>query len=140
MTMPDVETQTTLLQLHAQRARNPPATGPILRADDVRAMQEEVSRVQVNERVCRYIANLCEELRKQDGGRSGPSARASIALMRASQAMAYLSGSRAVYPDHVKAVAGPVMSHRIPAKDSRQGPAVDPQQLIAHVLSQLPVP
>jgi len=140
MTMPDVETQTTLLQLHAQRAHSPSSTEPILHADDVRAMQEEVSRVQVNERVCRYIANLCEELRKQDGGRSGPSARASIALMRASQAMAYLSGSRAVYPDHVKAVAGPVMSHRIPAKDSRQGQSVDPEQLIAHVLSHLPVP
>lgn len=140
MKMPDVETQATLLQLHAQRAQNPPSVAPILHADDVRAMQGEVSQVQVNDRVCRYIANFCEELRKQDGGRGGLSARASIALMRAAQAMAYLTGSAAVYPDHVKAVAGPVMSHRISNKDSRLNPSADPEQLIAHVLLNLPVP
>lgn len=140
MTMPDLETQTTLLQLHAQRAHNPPSTDSILHADDVRAMQAEVSRIQVNERVCRYIANLCEEVRKQDAGRGGPSARASIAIMRAAQAMAYLTGSSAVHPDHVKAVAAPVMSHRIHGKDSRQGQAIDPEKLIAHVLQHLPVP
>lgn len=140
MKMPDVEMQANLLQLHAQRAKNPPSIEPILHADDVRAMQEEVSQVLVNDRVCRYIANFCEELRKQEGGRGGLSARASIALMRASQAMAYLSGSGAVYPDHVKAVAGPVMSHRISNKDSRQSQSFDPAQLIAHVLQHLPVP
>ena len=140
MGMPDLETQATLLQLHARRSQEPPAVEPILHADDIRAMQQEVSRVKVHERVCRYIANFCEELRKQDNGRNGPSARASIALMRAAQAMAYLTGSDAVYPDHVKAVAAPVMSHRMPGRDSRQHPSVDPAQLIAHVLNHLPVP
>ena len=140
MKMPDVETQATLLQLHAQRAQNPPSIEPILHADDVRTMQGEVSKVQVNDRVCRYIANFCEELRKHDGGRGGPSARASIAIMRAAQAKAYLSGSNAVYPDHVKEIATSVMSHRISNKDSRQIQSVDPEQLIAHVLHHLPVP
>ena len=140
MTMPDLETQTTLLQLHAQRAHTPPSMEPILHSDDVRAMQAEVSRIQVNERVCRYIANLCEEVRKQEVGRGGPSARASIAIMRAAQAMAYLTGCSAVHPDHVKAVAGPVMAHRIPGKDPRQNQSSDPEQFIAHVLEHLPVP
>ena len=140
MKMPGMETQAALLQLHAQRARNPPPIEPILHVDDVRAMQLEVSQVQVNERVCRYIAQFCEELRRQEGGRTALSARASIALMRAAQAMAYLTGSNAVYPDHVKAVAGPVMSHRIFSKDSRQNQSVDSEQIIAHVLQHLPVP
>jgi MoxR-like ATPase len=140
MSIPNVETQATLLQLHADRMRDPHAIEPILHADDVRVMQGEVSQVQVNDRVCRYIAGFCEELRKQEGVRGGLSARASIALMRAAQAMAYLSGSAAVYPDHVKAVALPVMSHRISIKDSRLNQAVDPEPLIAHVLQHLPVP
>ncbi len=140
MKMPDVETQATLLQLHARRAQNPPSIEPILHSDDVRTMQGEVSQVQVNDRVCRYIANFCEELRKQEGGRGGLSARAAIALMRASQAMAYLSGSAAVYPDHVKAVAASVMSHRISSKDARMNQSAAPEQLIANVLQHLPVP
>jgi len=140
MKMPGVETQASLLQLHAQRAQNPPSIEPILHSDDVRVMQDEVSQVQVNDRVCHYIANICEELRRQEGGRSGLSARASIALMRASQATAYLAGSTAVYPDHVKAVAGSVMSHRISNKDMRMNQSADAEQLIAHVLRHLPVP
>lgn len=140
MKMPDLETQATLLQLHAQRAQNPPSIEPILHSDDVRVMQGEVSQVQVNDRVCHYIANICEELRRQEGGRSGLSARASIALMRASQATAYLAGSTAVYPDHVKAVASSVMSHRISSKDMRMNQSADAEQLIAHVLHHLPVP
>jgi MoxR-like ATPase len=140
MKMPDVETQASLLQLHAQRAQNPPSIEPILHSDDVRAMQGEVAQVQVNDRVCHYIANFCEDLRKQVGGRGGLSARASIALMRAAQALAYLTGNTAVYPDHVKEVAGPVMSHRIFSKDLRLNQSADPEQLIAYVLQHLPVP
>jgi MoxR-like ATPase len=140
MKMPDVGTQAVMLQLHAERAQNPPPIEPILHVDDIRAMQAEVSQVQVNERVCRYIANFCDELRKQEGGRASVSARASIALMRAAQAMAYLMGSTAVYPDHVKAVAASVMSHRISGKDSRMNQSVAPEQLIANVLQHLPVP
>lgn len=140
MKMPNVETQATLLQLHAQRARNPPPITPILHADDVRTMQAEVSQVQVNDRVCRYIADLCEKLRKQEGGQAGLSARAAIALMRAAQATAYLAGSGAVYPDHVKAMAGPVMSHRISNKDSRLNQSAASEHIIAEVLQHLPVP
>lgn len=140
MRIPDVEIQATLLQLHAARMRDPHTFEPILHADDVRVMQGEVSQVQVNDRVCRYIAGFCEELRRHEGVRGGLSARASIALMRAAQAMAYLSGSAAVYPDHVKAVAGPVMSHRISIKDSRLNQAVDPEPIIARVLQHHPVP
>ena len=140
MKMPDVETQATLLQLHALRAQNPPLIEPILHSDDVRTMQGEVSQVHVSDRVCHYIANFCEELRKQEKDRSGLSARASIALMRAAQAMAYLSGSAVVYPDHVKAVARPVMSHRIHSKDMLRNHAVDSEQLISGVLEHLPVP
>jgi MoxR-like ATPase len=140
MRMPDLELQTTLLQLHAQQGQSPPSMEPILHAEEIRTLQAEVAGIQVNERVCRYIASIGEELRRENGGRGGPSARASIALMRASQAKAYLSGDRAVYPDHVKAVAGPVMSHRIHGKDSRQSQSLDPEPLIAHVLQHLPVP
>ncbi len=140
MKMPDVATQAMLLQLHAQRAQNPPSIEPILHSDDVRAMQGEVSQVQVNDRVCRYIANFCEEMRRQEGGSVGLSARASIALMRAAQALAYLTGHAAVYPDHVQSVAGSVMSHRISSKDLRLNQSADPEQLIAHVLQHLPVP
>jgi MoxR-like ATPase len=140
MTLPDLETQANILQLHATRASSPANHGPLLHAQDIAAMQEEVKRVQANDRICRYIALICESLRKAEGNRGSLSARASIAVLRAAQAAAYLNGSTVVYPDHVKSVVPAVMSHRLAVKDSRQQQGSDSEQLMATVLKNVPVP
>lgn len=140
MTLPDLDTQANILQLHATRASSPATQGPLLHAQDIAAMQEEVKRVQANDRICRYIALICESLRKAEGSRGSLSARASIAVLRAAQAAAYLNGSNVVYPDHVKAVVPAVMSHRLAVKDNRQQQGSDGEQLMATVLKNVPVP
>ena len=103
-------------------------------------MQQEVRRIPANDRLCRYIALICESLRKQEGSRGSLSARASIAVLRAAQATAYLEGAKAVYPDHVKSVVPSVLSHRLAARDSRTQSGPDPEQVIATVLRNAPVP
>ena len=134
MTLPDLDTQTNILQLHAAKASTPPDTSPLLHAADIAAMQQEVKRITANDRLCRYIAFICESLRKQEGTRGSLSARASIAVLRAAQATAYLEGAKAVYPDHVKAVVPAVLSHRLTNRDNRAQSGPDPEQVIATVL------
>lgn len=140
MTLPDLETQSNILQLHANRGNAPADTSPLLHAQDIAVMQQEVTKVQANDRICRYIALICESLRKQEGGRGSLSARASIAVLRASQAAAFLSGSTAVYPDHVKSMVPSVLSHRLSIKDNRQAQGADLEGLIQTVLKNVPVP
>ena len=140
MTLPDLDTQTNILQLHAAKASTPPDTSPLLHAADIAAMQQEVKRITANDRLCRYIAFICESLRKQEGTRGSLSARASIAVLRAAQATAYLEGAKAVYPDHVKAVVPAVLSHRLTNRDNRAQSGPDPEQVIATVLRNAPVP
>jgi MoxR-like ATPase len=140
MSLPDLETQAKILQLHADRASTVSDQTPILGANDIAQMQDQVKQVQANDRICRYIALICESLRKQEGSRGSLSARASIALLRAAQASAYLAGVNAVYPDHVKLVAGPVLSHRLSVKESRGQNGADADQMIATVLKNVPVP
>ena len=65
------------------------------------------------------------------------SARASIALMRASQAVAYLEGHAAVHPDDVKRISIPVLQHRLGSRDS--GSAKNTRVALEDVLLNTPV-
>ncbi len=140
MSLPDMETQAQLLKMHAQRGPRPPEEAALLHADEVVAAQEECAAVPVNDRVCRYITLICDSLRKTDAGRGALSARASIAVMRAAQAAAWLEQAPAVFPDHVKSVASAVLAHRLISRDNRHGQAGDPASIVANVLQSVPVP
>lgn len=140
MFLPDLETQAKLLRLHAERGPAAVETSPLLHADDIRAAQAETAAVPVNDRVCRYITLICESLRRSDSGRGTLSARAAIAVMRASQAAAWLEDSKAVYPDHVKKVAAAVLAHRLILRDNRHGQVSDPTTMVENVLANVPVP
>ncbi len=140
MTLPDLETQSSILQLHAARGAAPQAETPLLHARDIAAMQQQVRQVAANDRICRYISLICESLRKQEGGRGSLSARASIAVLRAAQSAAFLAGAGAVYPDHVKTVAPAVLAHRLSIRDSRTQQGSDAEQVIATVLKNVPAP
>lgn len=138
MTLPDLDTQARLLQMHAQRGPHLPEASPLLSAAEIRAAQQEAAAVPVNDRLCRYITLICESLRRADG--ANLSARAAIAVMRAAQAAAWLEEAKAVYPDHVKKVAAAVLAHRLILRDSRQGQASTPLAAVENVLAKVPAP
>ena len=86
----------------------------------------------------RYIAAICEEARDPDKVRLGPSPRALLALMRACQALAAIRGRDYVIPDDVKALAEPVLAHRvIPRGISSQSSGAS---IIRDVLKKVPAP
>ncbi|MFT4640739.1 MAG: MoxR-like ATPase [Verrucomicrobiales bacterium] len=136
MRLPDMETQTDILMLHAKD--NPDRDrSPILTSEELSALQSEASNVTVSENVCRYIAHLCEAARHHKSLGNGLSARASIALMRAAQAVAFLENHAAVHPDDVKRIAIPVFQHRLSGRD--QGSAKGTRVALEDVLLNTPV-
>jgi MoxR-like ATPases len=72
-----------------------------------------VTKITVSEPIKDYIVNIADATRKSDRLRLGVSPRATLALMKASQAFAGILGRDYVLPDDVKRVAVPVLSHRI---------------------------
>jgi len=140
MSLPDMETQAQLLKMHAERGPQPPEESALLHARDIVTAQQQCAAVPVNDRVCRYITVICESLRKTDAGRGALSARASIAVMRAAQAAAWMESAPAVYPDHVKSVAAAVLAHRLIIRDNRHGQAGEPSAMVANVLQSVAVP
>jgi MoxR-like ATPase len=74
---------------------------------------EEARKVYVSAPVRQYIVDLVTGLRKNHALLEGPSARASIWMMKAGRAHALISGRSYVIPDDVKAVAPHVLRHRL---------------------------
>ena len=86
--------------------------------EDVKAASDAVCEITVSEPIKEYILNIAEATRNSEKLRLGISPRASLALMKASQAYAGIVGRDFVLPDDVKSVAVPVLSHRILVKTS----------------------
>lgn len=99
---------------------------PVMGPDDVLAFQKETQKIFVSETVIHYIQNLLQFSRTQSSDQVGLSPRAGLALLRSARSWAFLEGRDHVLPDDVKAVAVPVMSHRLNrANDRDHGQGVD---------------
>ena len=76
-------------------------------------MSDLAGEVDIVEPVEDYILDLCEATRADPALLLGASPRASIALVRASRALAAADGRATVFPEDVKALLRPVLSHRL---------------------------
>ncbi|MBQ7868321.1 MAG: MoxR family ATPase [Clostridia bacterium] len=108
-------TQDEALRMMQRFIQNDPLAqlSPVASKEEVAQCAQLCSQCAVSEDVMRYMAALCEAARNPDKVRLGPSPRAMLALMRASQALAAIRGREYVIPDDVKELAVPVLSHRI---------------------------
>ncbi len=86
---------------------------PVVTAADLTACQKAVREVHVDEKVRQYIMQIVHTTREHDDLALGASPRASLAMFRASQAMAAIMGRNFVQPDDVKRVAPAILNHRI---------------------------
>ena len=113
--------------------------GAVATGDDLIRSQAACPKVQVSEPVMRYIAALCGQTRKYPQVLLGASPRGMLALMRASQALALIRGRDFVTPDDVKALAPPVLSHRVIVRGV-YGKAGAGQEIVSEALKTVPVP
>ena len=95
--------------------------------------------------VCQYIIRLGEELRSHREIEVGLSNRATIALTRMAQSIAYLNGHSAVFPDDVQRSFVPVLAHRLvtgngdPGTRDRSMQRRNTAALLQAVMEQVPV-
>jgi MoxR-like ATPase len=107
--------------------------------DDIIAAQSAVQTVRVSNAVADYIVRLVESTRTNDDISLGISTRGMLAMVRACQAYAAISGRDYVLPDDVKALAEPVFAHRLILK-SRYGAGTKAQEFVETMLSTVPAP
>lgn len=85
----------------------------VVTADELEAAKEACSKVYVHKCIQEYIVDLVAKTRVGDAIILGVSPRGSLALLKCAKAYAYLSGRAFCVPDDVKAVAVPVLAHRM---------------------------
>jgi len=86
---------------------------PVLTGEDVVRLQQEVRNVTLSDPVLDYIQDIIGRTRDHRSLTSGASPRAGLGLFRSAQARALVSGRDHVLPDDVKALAVPVLAHRV---------------------------
>ncbi len=85
----------------------------VCRAEDILTLQKDVADITVKESLLGYMEDIIQATRLEERFVLGASPRAMLALLRASQAKAFLQKRDYVKPDDVKAVAMQVLGHRL---------------------------
>ncbi|AJD47624.1 ATPase AAA [Isoalcanivorax pacificus W11-5] len=113
---------------------------PLTDGQGVLAMQQAARGLSLDEAVLDYAVRLVRETRDFPGLARGASPRASIALARAGCAHALIEGRDFVIPDDIKAVARPVLRHRLCLSADAEIEGVRMEQLLDRLLDQVPAP
>ncbi len=101
--------------------------------------QQIVREVHVSRAVSEYIVEIVRKTREHSEAALGVSPRGSLALYRATQSRAALSGRAFAIPDDVKRMAEPVLAHRILVKAQAGLRGATAQSVIADALESVPV-
>ena len=127
----------------------PPRARKVVSTADLAAARAVVHRIYVDEKVKDYVVSLVFATRDpRAAGLSdvaplvewGASPRASLYLLLASRAHAFLRRRAFVTPEDVKAVAHDVLRHRITLTYEAEAEEVTPEKVISKVLERIEVP
>jgi MoxR-like ATPase len=113
---------------------------PVVDGESIIKMQEEVTEVKVNRDLVSYITRFIQETRKDSNISLGASPRATLALIRASQAKAYLEGRAYCIPDDILELAVPVIAHRIILSPEARLAQTKIEKVLKDIISKIPVP
>jgi MoxR-like ATPase len=129
-----------LLILDEQKRSHPiEDLSPVASVDDVIELQRAVREIYVDPAIADYIVRLVSATRSHPDIYLGASPRGSLALYRASQALAALMGRDFVIPDDVKALAEPTLAHRLILKTAASIRGVDGRGIVSEMLVTVPI-
>jgi len=139
MGYPDRAAEVAMLDVHAgasavERVR------AVARGSDIVEMVGVARLVHVAPVLKGYLVDLATATRRHPNAAIGVSPRATLALQRAARAYAASIGREYIVPDDIKALAGPVLSHRLVLTPEAELGGSTPDQVLGDVLASVPVP
>lgn len=109
-------------------------------AEEILLAQKTVRNVYVAKSVRNYLLNISHATRNHPDFQLGASPRASLGLIRASQARAVMAGRDYVIPDDVKTLAEPVLCHRLILNPEARMNNITSHDALSKILAGIPVP
>ena len=111
---------------------------PVCTTQDIVCLQEEIKKIMVSDVVRQYIVDVVFETRQSNKLLVGASTRATLALLKMSQAYAAIKGKKYVEPDHVKSVAPYVLGHRVKVVNAMNSGSS--KKIVEEIIGACPVP
>jgi len=113
---------------------------PMLLLEELLELKRQAAQVHVDDAVKQYIVALVHATRTAPELALGASPRASLALMRASQALALMRGRTYVVPDDCRCLAVPVLAHRLALRAEAGFAGSTAEAVVARIVRETPVP
>lgn len=113
---------------------------PCVSKEDVLVLKNHVKETRISEELKRYIVDMVGATRSALGVELGASPRASLSLMKTSQALALFDGSEFVAPEHVQEIAVSVIAHRISMDPQARFSGRTAQGVVEEIMKTVPVP
>ncbi|MEO1257719.1 MAG: MoxR family ATPase [Bacteroidota bacterium] len=113
---------------------------PVFSAAGIAQCRSLVEKVQIREELLDYIAEVIHHTRNHADLYLGASPRASLAILKASKAIAAMSGRDFVTPDDIRFVAYPILNHRIILTPEREMEGFDGKDVVEDILKKIEVP
>ena len=113
---------------------------PIATVEDIIAWREQVQQVKVTDNILDYLLEMIERTRQHPDLSLGASPRSAVAWLQAAKANSWLSERDYVTPDDIKAVAAPLLRHRLILQPEAQLDGVEIEHTISSILKQVAVP
>ena len=108
--------------------------------EDISQLQRQRRNIVISEPIRRYITDIVLATRNHEAIRFGASPRGSLGLMRAGQALAALRGRDYTLPDDIKALALPILGHRIILTEQDKLRGSHPDHVLKEIVDKIPVP
>ena len=112
----------------------------VISSDELRATQSDIRDTFVHDVIKDYIVDIVRATRQSNQLVLGASPRATLHLMRASQAKAAINGSSTVRPDDVKQVAPYVLGHRVMTRAEMRSKGFDSSDIVSQIVDTVTAP
>ncbi len=113
---------------------------PVASEQDVIYMRHEVNNVKISQAIAGYVTDITRKTRSAGEIILGASPRATVALIKASQAIAYIAGRDYIIPDDVKRIAADVLTHRMIYAPSAFRDRQSEYEFVEEIVSEIKVP
>ena len=136
---PGIDAELEVLEVHG-KGDKVAEMAPVADAQEVAGLIDEVRQLHAAAPLRRYIVELIRATRRHPWVELGASPRASLAMLRASRAYAALLGRDYVIPDDIKALAQPVLAHRLIMRAEATMAQKSASDVLDELLGSVPIP
>jgi MoxR-like ATPase len=142
MQYPSLEEELRILKRFKNdfQIRQQSTVAPVCSRAEVQECKDLIEKVHIKDELLQYIAAIIHNTRNNGDLFLGASPRASLAIMKASKAMAAMSGRDFVTPEDIQFVTYPVLNHRIILTPEREMEGYDTQLVVNEIVKKIEVP